>query len=141
MKQACEELDIEFKPDPSDYPNKILTQEELVKTYYPTIDFLMCASIAEGSHNPTMEALAQYIPVITTKIGIAPELKKEGYDITFIEKRSVKGIKKAICKRFPSMKPYSWGKVAKIYAKLYEEVYGDFNSKKVSKWSSLARIY
>ena len=42
--------------------------------YYAGIDVLLCASLTEGTPNPVLEAMACGIPVISTGVGIVPEV-------------------------------------------------------------------
>ena len=42
--------------------------------YYREIDVLACTSVAEGTPNPVLEAMASGIPVVSTDVGIVPEL-------------------------------------------------------------------
>lgn len=111
-KQACEELGIEFKVAKEwDY------EHEDMPNFYRQIDCLLIPSVSEGCHNPTMEALAMNIPVISTNVGIAEEL--EG--VTIVE-RDVESIKKALRKlsgRIQILEKYTWKQIAKKYHDLY----------------------
>lgn len=42
--------------------------------YYSKIDVLVCASSIEGTPNPVLEAMACGVPVVSTDVGIIPEL-------------------------------------------------------------------
>jgi len=113
-KQACEELGIELKEAHEwDY------EHEQMPEFYKQIDCLLIPSVSEGSHNPTMEALAMNIPVISTDVGIAKEL--EG---VFIVEREVESIKQALRKlsgRIQILEKYTWKEIASQYRKLYVE--------------------
>lgn len=41
--------------------------------YYSEIDVLVCASEAEGTPNPVLEAMASGVPVVSTRVGIVPD--------------------------------------------------------------------
>jgi glycosyltransferase involved in cell wall biosynthesis len=43
-------------------------------TFYGGIDVYCCASIAEGTPNPVLEAMASGVPVVSTDVGIVPEV-------------------------------------------------------------------
>jgi hypothetical protein len=70
------------------------TQEEMV-TFYQGIDALICASRSEGGPHPLLEASACRIPLISTRVGIAPELIRDGENGIFIE-RTVEAIREAV---------------------------------------------
>jgi len=110
VKQACSELDLELiiatKADYNTMPD-----------FYREIDCLVNASISEGCNNPTLEALAMNIPVISTNTGIVKEL--EG--IIIIE-RNVESIKQALRKvsgRIQILEKYTWKIISQKYRKLY----------------------
>lgn len=42
--------------------------------FYRSIDLLACTSAAEGTPNPVLEAMAMGIPVVSTDVGIVPEV-------------------------------------------------------------------
>lgn len=63
--------------------------------FYRDISFLLCASIAEGTPNPVLEALACGRPVVTTAVGIVPQIVRDGVNGLIIE-RSVASIQAAI---------------------------------------------
>ncbi|MHA1167863.1 MAG: glycosyltransferase family 4 protein [Candidatus Hodarchaeales archaeon] len=111
-KQACEELGIELKE-----AHEWNYEHEDMPKFYSQIDCLLIPSVSEGSHNPTMEALAMNIPVISTDVGIAKEL--EG--VTIVD-RDVESIKKALRKlsgRIQILEKYKWSDIAKQYHDLY----------------------
>jgi len=41
--------------------------------FYDSIDVYCCASIAEGTPNPVLEAMSSGLPVVSTRVGIVPE--------------------------------------------------------------------
>ncbi len=47
---------------------------EKMKDYYNEIDVYICASDIEGTPNPVLEAMACGVPVISTDVGIVPEI-------------------------------------------------------------------
>ena len=61
------------------------TQQEMVE-FYHGLDALICASRTEGGPHPLLEASACQVPVISTRVGIAPELIQEGENGLLIER-------------------------------------------------------
>ena len=115
LKQVCHELDILLKLCYNEY-NKVIPLEEMPE-FYKKIDCLVIPSISEGCNNPTLEALAMNIPVISTRVGIAEEL--EG---VILVDRDVESIKKALRKvsgRIQILEGYT----NKIMANRYRELY------------------
>jgi glycosyltransferase involved in cell wall biosynthesis len=47
---------------------------EKMKDYYNEIDVYICASDIEGTPNPVLEAMACGVPIISTDVGIVPEV-------------------------------------------------------------------
>lgn len=43
-------------------------------TYYGEIDVLVCSSEIEGTPNPVLEAMAAGVPVVSTRVGIVPDV-------------------------------------------------------------------
>jgi len=70
------------------------TQEEMVE-FYHGLDALICASRTEGGPHPLLEASACQVPVISTRVGIAPELVQEGENGFLIE-RDKNAIREAV---------------------------------------------
>lgn len=62
-------------------------QEEMV-AFYQGVDVQICASRTEGGPHPLLEAAACGIPLISTRVGIAPELIRDGENGFLIERDS-----------------------------------------------------
>lgn len=111
VQQACEELGIELKiVHEHDY-----THEQMPE-FYKRIDCLAIPSLSEGCNNPTLEALAMNVPVISTDVGIAKILG------CVIINRDVESLKTALLnlnRRFLILKDYTWAKIASQYRQLY----------------------
>lgn len=69
---------------------KMIPIEKMVD-YYNTIDVYVCASDIEGTPNPVLEAMACGLPVISTDVGIVPEIFGEKQS-AFIIPRSVEAL-------------------------------------------------
>jgi len=63
--------------------------------YYSTIDLLVCVSRNEGTPNPVLEAMACGVPVISTDVGVVPEVLL-GRQKDYIIERSIPSIKEKI---------------------------------------------
>ena len=63
--------------------------------FYQGLDAYICASRTEGGPHPLLEASACGIPVISTRVGIAPELIEDGVNGILIE-RSITAIREAV---------------------------------------------
>jgi glycosyltransferase involved in cell wall biosynthesis len=70
------------------------TQEEMV-AFYQGVDVQVCASSTEGGPHPLLEAAACGIPLISTRVGLAPELIKDG-DNGFLIERDIEAIRDAV---------------------------------------------
>ena len=86
--------------------------------FYKRINCLCIASKGEGTHNPTMEALAMNIPVISTDTGIARELGVIIVDRTV--ESIMEGIKRVYTHNLMEDK-YSIKNMVQEYKKIYEE--------------------
>jgi glycosyltransferase involved in cell wall biosynthesis len=63
--------------------------------FYQKLDAYICASRTEGGPHPILEASACGIPVISTPVGIAPELISDGANGILIE-RTIPAIREAV---------------------------------------------
>jgi hypothetical protein len=116
-KKACEDLGIELIEAHEHH----YTHEEMPE-FYKKINCLIIPSLSEGCHNPTLEALAMNIPVISTRVGIAEDL----YGVTIVD-RDVESISEALRQlsgRIQILKEYTWDLISKQYHNLYVEKQG-----------------
>ncbi len=70
------------------------TQEEMV-SFYQELDAYVCCSRTEGGPHPVLEASACGLPVISTAVGLVPELLGSGTNGILVE-RTVERIREAI---------------------------------------------
>lgn len=91
IEQACASLGVPLVTQR--YEQKI-PQVEMPEKFYSRISVYVCASIAEGTPNPVLEALACGRPVITTRVGITEQVVTPECGI-FVE-RSKEAIRAAI---------------------------------------------
>lgn len=114
-QQACDELGIELKRCKEwDYTH------EKMPEFYKQIDCLLIPSLSEGCNNPTLEALAMNVPVISTLTGIAVDL--EG---VILVERNVESIKQALRRlsgRVQILEDYTWDKIADKYYEVYKSI-------------------
>jgi hypothetical protein len=70
------------------------TQAEMVG-FYQGLDACICTSRVEGGPHSLLEASACGIPIVSTRVGIAPELIGHGYNGLLID-RSIEAIQEAV---------------------------------------------
>lgn len=91
IKPICEEIDgIELKLQTKE--DNFITDDNLMREYYNSLDLYICASRSEGTPRPVIEAAACGVPVISTDVGIVPELIENEVD-GFIVERNYDAIK------------------------------------------------
>lgn len=98
IKPAVEELKKEgfnIELFTSDKLDKLIPIDKMVN-YYSNIDIYICASIAEGTPNPVLEAMACGIPIITTDVGIVNEAFGEKQKEFILKERSSLALKEKI---------------------------------------------
>ncbi|MBN1300959.1 MAG: glycosyltransferase family 4 protein [Melioribacteraceae bacterium] len=94
IKLICDELDgVELKVQAKE--DNFITDDNLMRDYYNSLDLYICASRSEGTPRPVIEAAACGVPVISTDVGIVPELIDDGFD-GFIVDRNYNAIKSKI---------------------------------------------
>lgn len=110
-----------------------------ISKYYNALDLYIVASRAEGGPKAILEAMATGVPVVSTKVGMAPDIIKEGYNGLLAEVEDVMALSKKaelviqdkklanrlVNNALNTIKNYSWENVAtdyyeKIYTKLLE---------------------
>lgn len=100
IKPAIKELQAEgydVELITSDRQNKLIPHEEM-PGFYAQIDCYLCASSCEGTPNPILEAMACGLPVITTDVGLVPELFGKEQMAYVLEERTVQCMKEKIKK-------------------------------------------
>lgn len=63
--------------------------------FYQGLDCFICSSQSEGLPNPLLEAAACGVPLITTRVGVVPELIRQGHNGLIIN-RSEEAIRQAV---------------------------------------------
>ncbi len=114
--------------------DKWRNRDEMLE-FYRSIDVYICASTAEGTPNPCLEAAACGAPLLTTRVGNMPELIEDGKNGFFIE-RDVNDIKnklillrdnpalrlKMSAEILKSIQVWDWNKQAENYRKMFERI-------------------
>ena len=110
---------------------------EEMRDWYRSLDVYLCASRSEGTPNPCLEAAANGVPLLTTRVGNMPELVRHGVNGLFIE-RDVQDIasKLALLRDNPSLRKFlgasareairlwDWKLLAENYRAMFEAVLG-----------------
>lgn len=79
----------------SDRQDKLIPHDEM-PGFYAQIDCYICASTCEGTPNPVLEAMACGVPVISTDVGLIPEVFGSQQSHYILKERSVVCLKEKI---------------------------------------------
>lgn len=108
-----------------------------IPKYYNALDLYLVTSRAEGGPKAIVEAMATGVPIVSTKVGMAPDIIKEGHngllaeieDIdTLAEKAGRLITDRALANRLSNnalntVTNYSWENIAKeYYKKIYSKI-------------------
>jgi glycosyltransferase involved in cell wall biosynthesis len=105
-----------------------------IPKYYNALDLYIVASRAEGGPKAILEAMATGVPLVSTKVGMAPDIIKEGYngllaeieDVTKLSEKAVRIIEnknlsnQLVNNALNTVKDYSWENIVREY---YERIY------------------
>jgi len=128
IKRELEKRNISYKSI------SYLENLEKIALYYQVLDLYLITSRIEGGPKQILEAWASGIPVVSTKVGMIPDIAKDREDILLAEIENVtqlaencqkiiedQQLKERINKNgLEKVKDYSWGKIAQRY---YQEIY------------------
>jgi glycosyltransferase involved in cell wall biosynthesis len=94
IKPVCDdipgiELRVQAKED------RFITDDAEMRAFYNSLDLYICASRCEGTPRPVIEASACGVPVLSTDVGIVPELIDDGEN-GFIVERDQRSIRIAL---------------------------------------------
>ncbi len=119
--------------------------------YYKSIDIYLCASDVEAIPNPVMEAMACGLPVISTDVGIVPEVFGS-LQSQYIVQREVNAFKAKIRKlvehpqmrvalsqeNLTSIQPWDWSEKTKGWDEFFQQILVSFRPGKTTnlRWSS-----
>lgn len=91
IKPICDELpNVELRTQTKE--DNFVTDENQMREFYNSLDLYICASRTEGTPRPVIEAAACGVPIISTDVGIVPELI-ENNDNGWIVDRNYDAIK------------------------------------------------
>ncbi len=116
-----------------------------LKNYFEIVDFYNCTDIClvtsreEGGPKALMESMATGVPLISTRMGMAPDIIKNGENGCMVEVDDIKGIvrcadviladiearNRMINNGLQTVEKYDWDVIAGQYTKLYMEVIKD----------------
>ena len=87
IKPACDSIpEIQLKVQSRE--DKFITDDNEMRAFYNSLDLYIIASRSEGTPRPAIEAAACGVPVLSTDVGIIPELIEDGSN-GFIVKRTL----------------------------------------------------
>jgi glycosyltransferase involved in cell wall biosynthesis len=79
----------------ADSTQKKRPRSEMVD-YYNSIDLYVCTSLIEGTPNPVLESMACGVPIISTDVGIVPQVFGEQQKQYILKERSARALAEAI---------------------------------------------
>ena len=127
VKRELEKRDIPYK-------HIFLKNYLEIPKYYNVLDLYLVTSREEGGPKAVLEAMATGIPIVSTKVGMAPEIIRDGYngfladveDVEMLTEKARKILddgdmaKKMTENALETIRDYSWEKITKRY---YETIY------------------
>ncbi|MCK4821676.1 glycosyltransferase family 4 protein, partial [bacterium] len=91
IQPICNEIpEIELKVQAKE--DQFITDDNMMRQFYNSLDVYVCASRVEGTPRPVIEAAACGVPIISTDVGIIPELVQNGIN-GLVVKRDYQAIK------------------------------------------------
>ena len=126
-------------------PSRVWVGEEIaaeyyhdeMPEYYSKIDLYICTSSIEGTPNPVLEAMACGVPVISTDVGVVPEVFGEYQRNYILERRDVEclkatikrmlsnpeNLKKCSLENLQQIQQWSWKQKCEQYGRFFSEAY------------------
>jgi glycosyltransferase involved in cell wall biosynthesis len=116
------------------YTHRLVERYQDLASYYHALDVYLVPSREEGGPKGILESLASGVPLVSTKVGLAPDVIEHGKNGLLAESEDASGLAKniAFVKNNPekaegfaaagleSIKPYDWKEIAAMY---YQKVY------------------
>lgn len=112
-----------------------LTRSSDVLPYYQILDLYLIAARVEGGPLSLLESWASGVPVVSTRVGMAPDLAQADHDIVFADEISTDAVVQATSRLLnnadlrarlsangrQSVQEYSWTNISRLYFdKLYQ---------------------
>lgn len=146
IKPAIEELIKEgykIKLELTDKQQKQIPHNEMVN-FYSKIDLYVCTSLNEGTPNPVLEAMACGVPIISTDVGIIPEVFGEKQKEYILKERNKDCLKEKIKlfiknidlikelseENLSQIKEWTWEKKCKEFEGFFEKAIQERKNKK-----------
>lgn len=115
-----------------------LPWEEMPK-YFNTLDVYVCASLIEGTATPVLEAMACGLPIVSTRVGIVPQLFGPLQSQFLLQERTPKAVEAALRRlaenpelrwaisqeNLSRIQQWSWKETAAKYARFFEKIFQD----------------
>lgn len=120
-------LCVELVLDPGEYPNRILSHEDMAR-WYQGLDVFVSASASEGCSNVCLEALASGVPIVITDTGIARDMQRlaEAVIVDRTPGAIADGLstvlERTVRARRAAFENWDWRFVAAAYRRLYLEI-------------------
>lgn len=143
IKPALDELIKEGYPIDTYFADKQIRQIPFdeMNNYYNSIDVILCASKAEGTPNPVLEAMATGTVVISTNVGIVPDALGKNQSKYILAERTKDELKKKIImlienldsieklkeENLKRIKNWSWQIKANEFGKFFENCLNNEN--------------
>lgn len=121
---------------------RMIPHDKMVE-YYSNIDILICTSKCEGTPNPVLEAMACGVPIISTNVGIVPEVLGSKQSEFILKDRTKECLKENIKKlilntsnfkklseeNLNNIKNWTWEEISKKFQKFFDNsLNGDINA-------------
>ncbi len=127
VKKELEKQDIPYK-------HLYLKNYKEFSKMYNALDLYIIASRVEGGPKAILESWASGVPVISTRIGMVPDIARDNIDALIAESEDIEGLmqrasqiiedkelaKKLVKNGLATVKDYLWEKIARRY---YDEIY------------------
>lgn len=119
----------------ADHQNAHVPHAEMPR-YYGSIDLYVCTSKIEGTPNPVLESMACGVPVITTDVGIVPQVFGPLQREFILQERSVECLKAAVRRlvsqpwlfrqlsneNLRSIQPWAWHRQVEKFDRFFQQV-------------------
>lgn len=121
----------------SDRVDRLIPHEQM-PDFYHGIDIYACASLHEGTPNPILEAMACGVPVITTDVGLVPELFGPKQMQYVLKERTVTCMADTLRKlldhpdeleqlsqeNLAQIQQWDWGKIVEMFRRYFTQCLG-----------------